>query len=305
MLSSGGAGYNPSDSNFHQLRPMSFYAPLFMPLPFIGVCLLLGLLVGSFLNVVIYRLPKMMEREWEMQFAQWRNHPVSDEGALNRALPRSHCPACGHTLSLWENIPVLSFALLKGRCRSCGAGIGLRYPLVELFTGVLFALAAWQIGPQWALAGVLVFLAAMIALTFIDLDTFYLPDSITLPLLWLGLACNLVGTYTDLTSAVLGAISGYGILWLVYWGFKFATGKEGMGYGDFKLLAAIGAWLGWQVLPLVVLTSSVVGVVAGTAMVLLGRHEQSNPIPFGPYLAAAGVIALFLGRGASMRFFGL
>lgn len=299
-------GYNRLTLNSCVLsRRMNFFAPLLLPETLTALCLLLGLLVGSFLNVVIYRLPRMMEREWEMQLAMWRNAGANEEGGMNLALPRSHCPACGHTLALWENIPLVSFLLLKGQCRSCGSRIGLRYPLVEAFTGLLFALAAAQIGPQWSLVGALIFLAALVALTFIDLDTFYLPDAITLPLLWLGLVFNLAGVYTDLASAVVGAIAGYGILWLVYWGFKFATGKEGMGYGDFKLLAAIGAWLGWQVLPFVILTSSVVGVVAGTAMIALGRHERAHPIPFGPYLAAAGAIALFLGRDSSMRLFGL
>jgi len=285
---------------------MTFFEPLLMPLPLVGLCLILGLLVGSFLNVVIYRLPKMMEQEWEAQCKAWRDEPTEDdEATFNLALPRSHCPACGHTLGVVENIPLVSYALQRGRCRHCEVAVSLRYPLVEALTGALFALAAWQIGAQWALLGALVFLAAMVALTFIDLDTLFLPDSITLPLLWLGLAFNLAGVYADLQSAVIGAIAGYGLLWLVFWGFKFATGKEGMGYGDFKLLAAIGAWLGWQVLPMVVLTSSLVGVVAGTAMVVAGRHERSTPIPFGPYLAAAGVIALFMGRDAATRFFGL
>ncbi|MEY3201446.1 MAG: type fimbrial biosis protein prepilin cysteine protease [Pseudomonadota bacterium] len=283
---------------------MSFFDPLLLPVPLIFACLLLGLLVGSFLNVVIYRLPKMMEREWEAQCKAYQDVPIEESEPFNLALPRSHCPTCGHTLSLLNNIPLLSYLLQKGRCRYCAVGISPRYPLVEALTGTLFALAAWMMGPKAALLGALVFIAALVALTFIDLDTFLLPDSITLPLLWLGLALNLTSTYTDLQSAVIGAIAGYGLLWLVYWGFKFATGKEGMGYGDFKLLAAIGAWLGWQVLPMVVLASSIVGVIAGSAMMVTGRLERANPIPFGPYLAAAGLIALFIGRDTSMAFFG-
>lgn len=278
---------------------------LLLPLPFIGINFLLGLLVGSFLNVVIYRLPRMMERDWEAQMRSLRNEPLAEQGVMNLAWPGSQCPACGHRLAFWENIPVASFLLLGGRCRDCGGRIGWRYPLVELLTGALFALTAWKMGPHWPTLGAFAFLACLVALTFIDLDTFLLPDSITLPLLWLGLLLNLFGTYTDLESAVIGAIAGYGILWLVYWGFFLSTGKEGMGFGDFKLLAAIGAWLGWQVVPMVILISSVLGAAVGLILIWQGRHRRSEPLPFGPFLAAAGMIALFAGRDTMARLIGL
>jgi leader peptidase (prepilin peptidase)/N-methyltransferase len=279
--------------------------PLLMPLPFTLICLAFGLLVGSFLNVVIYRLPKMMEREWSQQYRLWRGEAINEERPFNLALPGSHCPACGHRLALWENIPLVSFLLLKGQCRDCKSRIGWRYPLIETTTGLLFASIAHTFGPSGATAGLLVFAACLIALSFIDLDTFLLPDSLTLALLWLGLLLNLDHTYTDPSSAIIGAIAGYLALWLVFWGFKLATDKEGMGYGDFKLLAAIGAWMGWQVLPLVILLSSIAGAVVGVTLVALGRHARTQPIPFGPYLAIAGMITVFIGREDAGRLFGL
>ena len=211
---------------------------------------LLGLVIGSFLNVVIHRLPIMMERDWAAQCAELKGEAAPALEALSLARPRSRCPQCGHPITAMENIPVISWLLLRGRCKACATPISLRYPLVEALTGLLFAFAAWHFGFNAAGIGALVFIAALVALTAIDFDTQLLPDDITLPLLWLGLGLNAFGVYTDLKSAVIGAMAGYLSLWAVYWGFKLATGKEGMGYGDFKLLAALGAWLGWQMLPL-------------------------------------------------------
>ena len=253
---------------------------------------ILGLLVGSFLNVVIHRLPRMMERDWHLQCAELRGETAPENERLSLAAPASRCPHCGHAIRAWENIPVLSFLLLKGRCSGCQAPISLRYPLVEAFTGLLSAFTVWHFGPTLAAAAALLLLWAMVALTGIDFDTQLLPDSITLPLVWLGLLFNISGTFTDISSAVIGAMVGYLSLWSVYWLFKLATGKEGMGYGDFKLLAAIGAWLGWQMLPL----TSLVGAVVGVALIVLARRGRNVPIPFGPYLAAAGLLALYWGQ---------
>lgn len=271
-------------------------APFAEPAAFPWLAGLLGLMVGSFINVVIHRLPRIMEREWRAQCAELRGEPPPDQESLGLAVPRSRCPHCGHAISALENIPLVSYLALHGKCRGCGAAIGIRYPLVEAATGLLFAFAAIKFGPGVKAAGAMLFLAAAIALTFIDFDTQLLPDDITLPLLWGGLLLNIFGTYADLTSAVVGAVAGYLALWSVYWLFKLTTGKEGMGYGDFKLLAAVGAWLGWQVLPLTILLSSLVGAVVGIALIVLARHGRNVPIPFGPYLAAAGIIALFWGR---------
>lgn len=266
----------------------------------------LGLCVGSFLNVVIYRLPKMMEQDWQLQCAELRGETPSTATPFNLARPRSRCPHCGHSISALENIPLLSYLLiLRGKCSACGARISLRYPLVETLTGVLSAYAVWHFGPDITAVGAMLLIWALIALTFIDLDTQLLPDSITLPLLWLGLAFSLESTYTDLPSAVIGAMAGYLALWSVFWLFKLATGKEGMGYGDFKLLAALGAWLGWQMLPAIILLSSVVGALAGILLIILARHGRNVPIPFGPYLAAAGLIALFWGKTLTESYLGL
>ena len=266
---------------------------------------LLGLCIGSFLNVVIHRLPKMMEQDWQAQCADLRGEPPSTATALSLARPRSRCPSCGHQITALENIPILSYLLLRGRCSSCGAPISPRYPVVEAITALLSAYAAWHFGPTLQTAGALILLWALIALTVIDYDTQLLPDSITLPLLWSGLAFNLFGAYTDLSSAVIGAMLGYLTLWSVFWLFKLATGKEGMGYGDFKLLAALGAWLGWQMLPVIILLSSVVGAVVGIGLIVANRHGRNTPIPFGPYLASAGVIALFWGGQLTRGYLGL
>lgn len=273
-----------------------------MPALFVALAGILGLLVGSFLNVVIHRLPKMMENEWREQCAEL-SAPIdqapghlAQKPTYNLVLPRSACPSCGHRISALENIPVVSYLALGGRCRGCKSKISARYPIVEAMTGLLSGLVAWHFGFGIAGLSALILLWGMIALTFIDADTQLLPDSITLPLLWLGLIVNSNSTFTDLRSAVLGAVFGYLALWSVYWLFKLATKKEGMGYGDFKLLAAIGAWLGWQVLPLVILLSSVVGAVIGIALIVLARMGRNIPLPFGPYLAMAGFIALLWGK---------
>ena len=268
---------------------------------------LLGLCVGSFLNVVIHRLPKMMEQDWQAQCAELRGESPPEQGeALSLAKPRSRCPNCGHQITALENIPLVSYLLiLKGKCSGCGTRISPRYPITELLTGLLSAFAAWHFGPSIQTVGALALLWALIALSAIDLDTQLLPDSITLPLLWLGLAFNLWTTFADLPTAVIGAMAGYLSLWSVFWLFKLATGKEGMGYGDFKLLAALGAWLGWQMLPAIILLSSVVGAVVGIALIVAARHGRNVPIPFGPYLAAAGVIALFWGQRITQGYLGL
>jgi leader peptidase (prepilin peptidase)/N-methyltransferase len=274
------------------------------PGSFAVACGLLGLMVGSFLNVVIHRLPKVLERDWLAQCAELRGETVPEAPPYNLVSPRSGCPHCGHRITALENIPVLSYLVLKGRCSGCGKPISLRYPIVETLGGALSAYAAWRFGFGAAAAGALIFLWTMIALTFIDVDTQLLPDNITLPLLWVGLAFNLGGVFTDLTSAVIGAMAGYVVLWTIYWAFKLATGKEGMGYGDFKLLAAIGAWLGWKLLPVVILLSSVVGAAVGIVLIVAARHGRNVPIPFGPYLAGGGVIALFWGQALTRAYLG-
>jgi leader peptidase (prepilin peptidase)/N-methyltransferase len=265
----------------------------------------LGLLVGSFLNVVIHRLPKMMEAEWHQQCAELRGEEAAAGPVDNLVVPRSACPACGHRIGALENVPILSWLALRGRCRGCGAPISVRYPLVEGLCGLLSAWLAFRLGPGWALAGALLFTWALIAAAFIDLDTTLLPDDITLPLMWLGLLLNLRATFVPLEDAVIGAAAGYLSLWSVYWLFKLATGKEGMGFGDFKLLAAIGAFLGWKMLPAVILLSSVVGAVVGIGLIVLARHGRGKPIPFGPYLAAAGMLALVWGEHINQRWLGL
>jgi len=265
------------------------------PALFTGLVFILSLLIGSFLNVVIHRLPKMMEAEWHAQCAELRGEPVPEPPRFNLWLPRSACPHCGHQITALENIPLLSWLWLRGHCSSCHTPISARYPLVELLTALLSAAAAWKWGVSIQTLGALFLVWTLIALAFIDLDTTLLPDSLTLPLLWLGLLFNLGSHFASLPDAVIGAIAGYGILWSVYWLFKLATGKEGMGFGDFKLLAAICAWLGWQMLPVTLLLSSVVGAAIGIAMIVLVRHDRRVPIPFGPYLAGGGLVALFFG----------
>lgn len=276
------------------------------PAAFAIAASVLGLTIGSFLNVLILRLPKMMEQEWHDQCADLRGEAAPPgQKRISLAFPPSTCPACGHRIRAWENIPVLSYLWLRGRCSACGTRISLRYPLVEILTGLLSGFTAWHFGfgPSALLA--LVFVWALIALTFIDLDTQLLPDSLTQPLIWLGLLVNLGANFTPLASAVIGAAAGYAALWAVYWLFKLATGKEGMGYGDFKLLAAIGAWFGWQLLPVTILLSSIVGAAAGLSLILFAGHKRQIPIPFGPYLAGGGLITLFWGHAITRAYLGL
>jgi leader peptidase (prepilin peptidase)/N-methyltransferase len=252
----------------------------------------LGLVVGSFLNVVIHRLPKMMEAQWAQDFADYRDEPAPDEVPLSLAYPGSQCPHCNANIKAWQNIPVVSYALLRGRCASCEAPISIRYPLVEMVTALLWVICGLTFGVSSALAGALLLTAVLIALTAIDLDLQLLPDSLTLPLLWVGLLINMTGTFTSLESALLGAVFGYLSLWSVYWLFKIITGKEGMGYGDFKLLAALGAWFGLAALPTIVLLSSLVGATLGLTLILTGQQTRETPMPFGPFLAGAGLIHL-------------
>lgn len=268
----------------------------------------LGLLIGSFLNVVIHRLPKMMELRWAAECAELQGKTAEEEAPppYNLMVPRSSCPHCGHQIRWFENVPVVSYLALRGRCAGCRAPISPRYPLVELATGALFAWCGWQWGLGWQALVWSGFAASLVALTCIDWDTTLLPDDITLPLLWAGLcAAALDLTGVTLGDALWGAVGGYMSLWLVYWAFKLTTGKEGMGYGDFKLLAAIGAWLGWQVLPLTILLSSLVGAVVGIALIVLRKHGREIPIPFGPYLAAAGLLALYWGKPLTEAYLGL
>jgi leader peptidase (prepilin peptidase)/N-methyltransferase len=266
-------------------------------LAFVLCALLIGLLVGSFLNVLIYRLPKMMQLDWREQAREILELPVEAQAAtFNLVLPNSSCPHCAHEIKPWENIPVVSYLFLRGKCSSCKAPISLRYPLVELTCGLLSAYIAWHFGFTWQAGGMLLLTWGLLAMSLIDADHQLLPDSLVLPLLWLGLIANNFGLFTSLEDALWGAIAGYLSLWSVYWLFKLVTGKEGMGYGDFKLLAMLGAWGGWQVLPLTILLSSLVGAVLGLLMLRLRNAETSTPIPFGPYLAIAGWIALLWGE---------
>ncbi|MDR0565027.1 MAG: A24 family peptidase [Azoarcus sp.] len=270
--------------------------PFDNPLVFVPLVALLGLFVGSFLNVVIYRLPVMMEYDWQDEIAESRGEPLAETERINLVRPRSRCPHCGHMISALENIPVISYLFLRGRCRHCHAPISIRYPLVELLTALLSGYAAWRFGSNPGTIGALLFIWMMITLALIDFDTQLLPDNLTLPLLWMGLIFNRFTDNILLDDAVIGAVAGYLSLWTVYWLFKLVTGKEGMGYGDFKLFAAIGAWLGWQMLPLTILLASVVGALVGIGLILSGRQKRSVPISFGPFLAAAGLIALFHGE---------
>ena len=255
----------------------------------------LGLIVGSFLNVVIYRVPVMLQRSWEAQCAELKGESPPAPPPFNLVRPASTCRQCGHRVRARENVPVLSYLALRGRCTACKTRISPRYPVVEALTGLLTAYAAWRFGITAATLGAWLFLWLLVALTFIDLDTQLLPDNLTLPLVWLGLLFNLNATFVPLPEAVVGAVAGYLVLWSVYWLFKLLTGKEGMGYGDFKLLSAVGAWLGWQMLPLVILLSSLVGAAVGIVLIATRRNNRHTPIPFGPYLAGGGLIALFWG----------
>ena len=279
------------------------------PLLFVGVVFLFSLLIGSFLNVIIYRLPIMMEREWRSQCAELAKTPateipfVADGEQFDVVTPRSRCPSCGKQITALQNIPVVSYLLLRGRCANCKASISVRYPVVELMTAILAALAAWRFGFGLEAAAAVLLTFALIAISVIDFDHQIIPDSISLPLIWIGLFLSLFhpfpgadALFVDPKTAIAGAIAGYLALWSVYHLFRLLTGKEGMGYGDFKLLAALGAWLGWQMLPLIILLSAVVGAFVGISMIVIRRHDRNVPIPFGPYLAAAGWIAMLYGR---------
>ena len=265
---------------------------LFVTVAVVGLC------VGSFLNVVIHRLPKMLERNWRAECAELSGASVPDQPDYNLIVPRSQCPACGHRIGALQNIPVVSYLVLRGRCAACNAPISARYPTVELLTATLTVAAVVKFGATPAALAACVLLWMLTALTFIDVDTQLLPDNLTLPLLWAGLLANLLGAVPEvsLRDAVIGAIAGYLTLWVVYWLFKLIRGKEGMGYGDFKLLAALGAWLGWKALPLIILMASAVGAIIGIGLVVFKGRDHQVPLAFGPYLAVAGAIALFFGR---------
>ena len=269
---------------------------------FIVVIGILGLLVGSFLNVVIYRLPVILQRNWKAQCLEYleigntaENTHNSKEESFNLVVPRSRCPQCGHQITALENIPVISYLFLKGKCSNCGIHISIRYPIIEAITGLLSVIVAWQLGFTLATAAALFLTWALVALTMIDFDHQLLPDNITLPFLWIGLLLSLAPIFADTQASIIGAVCGYMTLWSVYWVFKLVTGKEGMGFGDFKLLALFGAWFGWQYLPVIILLSSLVGAVVGISLVLFKGKDKNIPIPFGPYLAAAGWIAMLWG----------
>lgn len=266
------------------------------PLVLGALTAILGLLVGSFLNVVIFRLPVMMEQNWRRDCDEFSGKEHVPEERFDLVMPRSRCPHCGHMVTARDNIPILSYLLLRGRCRACGAHISPRYPLVELLTAVVTVSTALHFGPAWQGLFAVLLAWALIALSFIDFDKHLLPDSITLPMLWLGLLLSLFGIYTDSQASIIGAAAGYLSLWSVYQLFRLLTGKEGMGYGDFKLFALFGAWLGWQSLPLIILLSSAVGAVIGLSLILFRGRDRNIPIPFGPYLAIAGWIALLWGE---------
>ncbi|HTM59147.1 MAG TPA: A24 family peptidase [Burkholderiales bacterium] len=257
-----------------------------------------GLCIGSFLNVVIHRLPKMMEREWRAECADLAGQPAPQEPPLSLVSPRSRCPSCGHAITAIENIPLVSWAVLRGKCSGCGTKISARYPLVELLAGIGAAYSAWRFGATSAALGAALFIWFTIALAFIDQETGLLPDDLTLPLVWVGLMVNLRGAFVPLPDAVIGAVAGYLVLWLVYWGFKLITGKEGMGYGDFKMNAAVGAFLGWKMLPLVILLSSLVGLAFGALQMFAarGKWDAGFKFHFGPYIAIAALVALFWGE---------
>ena len=265
------------------------------PYAALALAAVVGLCVGSFLNVVIHRVPKMLERGWAAQCAELRGEAPAAEPTYNLVVPRSACPACGHRITALENVPIVSWLVLRGKCTACAAPISARYPAVELLGALLAVAAIWRFGATWQAMAACVLLWTLLALTFIDFDAQLLPDGLTLPLLWAGLIANMFELFVPLRTAVIGAIAGYLSLWLVYWLFKLIRGKEGMGYGDFKLLAALGAWMGWQMLPLIVLLSSIVGAAIGLMLIAFKGRDHSVPLAFGPYLAIAGAIALFYG----------
>jgi len=263
---------------------------------FIGISVLAGLLIGSFLNVVIYRLPKLIQQQWQNNSLEIQGIAIPKREEYSIVRPRSACPHCGQLIRALENIPIISYLILNGRCSTCKKDIALRYPFVEALTGVLFGLISWKFGYSTHTLFAFILVSALITLTFIDLDTQLLPDDITLPLIWIGLLFNLNTGFTNINSAVIGAVTGYLSLWIVYWLFKLITGKEGMGYGDFKLLAALGAWFGWQLLPAIILLSSLSGAITGIGVIMRTKRSSEIPMPFGPFLALGGLAALFLGN---------
>ncbi len=275
-----------------------------MPWLFLGTVFVLGLLVGSFLNVVIYRLPLMMQREWRRECLEFLEQPEDNPGdSFNLLAPRSRCGHCGHAITALENIPVISWLLLGGKCKACGARISLQYPLVELLTALASLAVAWRFGVSEQTLAALILTWALIAMSGIDIAHKLLPDSLTLPMLWLGILLGFFHVFVDLESSVIGAMAGYLSLWSVYIVFKLITGKEGMGHGDFKLLAMLGAWMGWKMLFVIILTSSLVGATVGITMILLKKTSRQTQIPFGPYLAAAGWIALLWGEQLNRFYF--
>lgn len=265
------------------------------PLLFLSTATVLGLLVGSFLNVLVHRLPIMLERQWQREAQEALGLPTVMHEPLNLCLPASHCPHCGHRIPAWENIPVLSYLALRGRCSACQVSISVRYPLVELGCAALTLLTAWQGGPTLQTLALMLLGWSLLALSLIDIEHQLLPDTLVLPMLWLGLILNAFGLFVPLDQALWGAVFGYLSLWTVFWLFKLVTGKDGMGYGDFKLMALIGAWGGWQVLPLTLMVSSVVGALAGLCLLRWRNASMGTAMPFGPYLAIAGWIALLWG----------
>lgn len=298
-------------STSHRMHLFDFLSSNLLAL--VAVAGMLGLLIGSFLNVVIYRVPLMLQREWEAQCQEFigENDTTADTlnpGTFNLLHPNSHCPKCEAPIKPWQNIPIVSYLLLGGKCAHCKTTIPLRYPIIEAITGILSCVVVWHFGATWQTAAMLLVSWVLIALTMIDFDHQLLPDSITLPLLWAGLIANSFGLFCALPDALWGAILGYLSLWSIYWAFKILTGKEGMGYGDFKLLAMLGAWFGWQMLPLIILLSSLVGAVVGIFLMIFKNKGKSVPIPFGPYLATAGWIAALWGEHltqAYLKFAGL
>ncbi|MDO6443728.1 A24 family peptidase [Marinobacter sp. 2_MG-2023] len=275
---------------------------LYLTVIFVSLC------IGSFLNVVILRLPKMMHQDWRCQCEAFLEIPEAQhkqEERITLSSPASTCPSCGHKIRPWENIPVISYLLLRGKCAGCKAPISARYPVIEALTALFSVITVVVGGASESTLLTLLLVWALVALTVIDFDTQLLPDSITLPLMWLGLVLSYFGYLDDFNSAFLGAVFGYLSLWSVYWLFKLATGKEGMGHGDFKLLAALGAWLGWELLPAIILLSSIVGAVVGISLMLFKQHGREVPIPFGPYLAAAGLLCLWFGVEIQAFWYGL
>ena len=293
------------EASYSQLVPQLLLENYWVFITFIA---LIGLSVGSFLNVVIYRLPIMLEKEWRQQcheFLELEEKENTQAEKFNLSVPASSCPNCGHKIRIWENLPVISYLLLKGKCSGCGINISAQYPIVEFITALLSVVVANHFGVSIQTLFALGFTWALVALTMIDAQKQLLPDNITLPLIWAGILANMSGLFVDLESSIIGAVAGYLSLWTVYHLFRLLTGKEGMGYGDFKLLSALGAWMGWKMLPLIIVLSSFVGAVIGIAMVIFIRHDKSKPIPFGPYLAIAGWIALIWGDQINKAWLGI